>query len=75
MSQLRSGVGRAATLVISFLLLTAFPRTAWAHTPSETYLALTLTGTNLTGQWDVALRDLQQGLRLETMEGQVLSVE
>jgi len=29
----------------------------------------------LTGQWDVALRDLQQGLRLETVDGQGLSVE
>ena len=42
--------------------------TASGHTPSETYLTLTVTKTNLTGQWDVALRDLQQGLGLETVD-------
>src|SRR2546422_361289 len=35
-----------------------------AHTPSETYLTLVLTGTNLVGQWDVARKDLQQGIAL-----------
>jgi hypothetical protein len=33
-----------------------------AHTPSETFLTLSLSGTNLAGQWDVARLDLQQGL-------------
>jgi hypothetical protein len=31
-----------------------------AHTPSETYLAVFLTPTNVSGQWDIAVRDLQQ---------------
>jgi hypothetical protein len=35
-----------------------------AHVPSETYLTLFLTGTNLSGQWDVAHRDLLQALSL-----------
>jgi hypothetical protein len=46
-----------------------------AHTPSETYLTLQLAGTNLTAQWDVALRDLQQGLGLETVDTRALSAE
>ena len=44
-----------------------------AHTPSETYLSLSFTGTNLTGQWDVALRDLQQGLGLDALDAKALS--
>lgn len=37
-----------------------------AHTPSETYLSIFLTSTNVAGQWDIALRDLQQGMGLDT---------
>lgn len=48
-----------------------------AHTPSETFLTLTLAsnGTNLTGQWDVALRDVQQGLGLEEVDVKAISAE
>jgi len=49
------------------MLLSVFaicPQAARAHTPSETYLTLNLVGTNLTGRWDVALRDLHQGMGL-----------
>ena len=35
---------------------------ARGHTPSETFLTLFLTPTNVGGHWDVALRDLRQGL-------------
>ena len=45
-------------------LLTLFCGTALAHTPSETYFTLALAGTNLTARWDVALRDLHQGMGL-----------
>jgi hypothetical protein len=37
-----------------------------AHTPSETYLTIFVSPTNVTGQWDIALRDLQQGMGLDT---------
>ena len=47
------------TLVVIFL-----PVRGGAHTPSETYFALSVAGTNLTGRWDVALRDLHQGMGL-----------
>src|SRR5262249_4565741 len=56
--------------------------------PSETYLTLELAATNLVGQWDVAVKDLEQGLNLdpdriarlsradldERLEGQTLDV-
>ena len=45
------------------LLLTA--ATAGAHKPSDSYLALQLEGTKLTGQWDIALRDLEHAIGLD----------
>lgn len=47
------------------LLLTFLPVRINAHTPSETYFTLNLAGTNLTGRWDVALRDLHKGMGLD----------
>ena len=46
-----------------------------AHTPSETYLTFQLDGTNLVGRWDVALRDLQQGLGLTPEDVKKLSAD
>ena len=34
--------------------------TADAHKPSDSYLSLRLDGDTARGQWDIALRDLQQ---------------
>ncbi|MBK7999241.1 MAG: HupE/UreJ family protein [Verrucomicrobia bacterium] len=48
------------------LVLTFFPLEAAAHTPSETYLSVQVDGTNLTARWDVALRDLHQGMGLDS---------
>jgi hypothetical protein len=50
------------------LLLTLWVSAAWAHKPSDSYLTLTLpAGSNvLQGQWDVALRDLDFVLALDT---------
>ncbi len=47
------------------LLLALLPDAAFGHTPSETYFSLKIVGTNLSGRWDVALRDLHQGMGLE----------
>jgi len=52
-------------LLVQSLLLAFLINSAVAHTPSETYLTLTLSGTNLVGRWDVALRDLHQGMGLD----------
>ena len=50
------------------LLLALWVSAAWAHKPSDSYLTLTLpAGSNvLQGQWDVALRDLDFVLALDT---------
>ncbi len=46
------------------LLLTA-ASTAWAHKPSDSYLSLRSDGPAITGQWDIALRDLDVVLGLD----------
>jgi hypothetical protein len=60
---LQASLGLAA-----LLLLMLPPRTAHAHAPSDTFLSFTLTATNCTGQWEIALRDLQHALGLEKVD-------
>jgi len=38
---------------------------AWAHKPSDSYLTLDVEGATITGQWDIALRDLDFALGLD----------
>ena len=45
------------------LSLSALP--AQAHKPSDSYLTLTVNGTSVSGQWDIALRDLDFALGLD----------
>ena len=52
---------------------TSFTGLLPAHTPSETYLGLVITRTNISGQWDVARRDLVQGLALDAARIAALS--
>ena len=56
--------GIRSALLLFGLFAALLPGSAPAHTPSETYFTLNLSGTNLTGRWDVALRDLHQGMGL-----------
>jgi hypothetical protein len=56
---------RAFLTLGAFALAAFWPSAANGHTPSETHLTLFITPTNIAGQWDVAILDLQQGLRFE----------
>jgi len=47
------------------LLLSLWLAPAFAHKPSDSYLALSLHGNQLTGQWDIALRDLDYAIGLD----------
>lgn len=49
-------------LTLSFLLLAVQTQ---AHKPSDSYLSLHLAGNRITGQWDIALRDLDYALGLD----------
>jgi hypothetical protein len=41
---------------------------AFAHKPSDAYLALTVQGDTVTGQWDIALRDLEHAVGLDASQ-------
>ena len=47
------------------LLLSVWAAPAHAHKPSDSYLALSLQGDQLSGQWDIALRDLDFAIGLD----------
>ena len=51
-----------------FALFTAFlfaSQGAQAHKPSDSYLTLDVDGTTITGQWDIALRDIEHAIGLD----------
>jgi hypothetical protein len=47
------------------LLLSVLTTPAQAHKPSDSYLTLTVNGSSVAGQWDIALRDLDFALGLD----------
>ena len=51
-------------LLLIALTLLALP--AWAHKASDSYLVLNVNGPKVTGQWDIALRDIDFALGLDT---------
>jgi len=50
-------------LVLAALLFSA---SALAHKPSDSYLALRVEGAAVRGQWDIALRDLEFAIGLDS---------
>jgi hypothetical protein len=50
-------------LIIAWLLLTV---PAWAHKPSDSYLSLSIQHDHIEGQWDIALRDLDNAIGLDS---------
>ena len=48
---------------------------AQAHKPSDSYLAITLQNGKLSGQWDIALRDLDLAVGLDADgDGRITSI-
>src|SRR5262245_19260191 len=54
-------------LLVTIMAL-ACPRLCHAHAPSDTFLTLKLSTTNLTGRWQVAARDLQHAIGLDKID-------
>ncbi len=52
-------------LLFLLLLLCCATPPAHAHKPSDSYLSLTVDGTRIDGQWDIALRDLDFAIGLD----------
>jgi hypothetical protein len=53
---------RCAFALIAFAIVQA---PALAHKPSDSYLSLTAEGSEVVGQWDIALRDLDYAVGLD----------
>ncbi|OQW31341.1 MAG: hypothetical protein A4E19_20445 [Nitrospira sp. SG-bin1] len=51
-------------LLVIVSLLVTLP--AWAHKPSDSYLALSVQHNQVEGQWDIALRDLADAIGLDS---------
>ena len=58
-----AAVGALLRLLVAALLCGA--AAAWAHKPSDSYLTLKVGANYITGQWDIALRDLDFALGLD----------
>ncbi len=50
-------------VLLSVVLL--LPQSSLAHKPSDSYLALQTDGSRISGQWDIALRDLEHAIGLD----------
>jgi hypothetical protein len=56
---------RRALLSVAAALLVLVPPTARAHKPSDSYLSIDIGPDAVSGQWDIALRDLDVALTLD----------
>lgn len=60
-------------LLIAIGLCGLMPLTAQAHRPSDAFLTLEVRGRQITGQWEIALRDLDVALGLDANSDQQLT--
>jgi hypothetical protein len=57
---------------VALATLTGFSFAAYAHKASDSYLSLRVEGSNITGRWDIALRDLDLAIGLDAnQDGQI----
>ncbi|MEO6307348.1 MAG: HupE/UreJ family protein [Nitrospiraceae bacterium] len=54
---------KQVVILLALLLLPAF---VWAHKPSDSYLSLTIHHDTIAARWDIALRDLDYAIGLDT---------
>ena len=57
--------GRGLRLLLALLALLLVAPAALAHKPSDSYLSLQTSGQQITGQWDIALRDLDYAIGID----------
>ena len=60
-------------LMAAALLLAACVAPADAHKPSDSYLTLVVDGAQITGQWDIALRDLDFAIGLDANQDDAIT--
>lgn len=54
-----------ASLLCILASVAALAAPAWAHKPSDSYLSVTVSDEGVSGQWDIALRDLDYAIGLD----------
>ena len=59
--------------LILWLLIMVFPVCAWAHTPSSSYLFINEIDSTINLRWDIALRDLEYVMGLDTDQNQQIT--
>ena len=60
-----SGIGALCSRAVAVIAFLLFSAAALAHKPSDSYLSLTAQGSEVRGQWDIALRDLDYAIGLD----------
>jgi hypothetical protein len=66
-------VNRFVSVAAVIVVVIASLSPAWAHKSSDSYLNLQLKGQKISGQWDVALRDLDYALGLDVNNDGVIT--
>jgi hypothetical protein len=51
--------------LILLIVIALLSQPAWAHKPSDSYLSLAVQDNRINGQWDIALRDLNDAIGLD----------
>lgn len=65
-------IGRALALLAALFLL-SMEDAAFAHKPSDSYLKLDVDGATINGQWDIALRDLDFAIGLDSNQDSAIT--
>lgn len=53
-------------LLLMFFIGMGFTTSAWSHKPSDSYLTFSVRDNTIAGQWDIALRDLDYAIGMDT---------
>jgi HupE / UreJ protein len=59
--------------LIFAIMIVLFSQPAWAHKPSDSYMSLTVHKERISGQWDIALRDLNDAIGLDANDDGAIS--
>jgi hypothetical protein len=62
-----------ALALLAALFLMSMQGAALAHKPSDSYLKLDVEGATITGQWDIALRDLDYAIGLDSNQDDAIT--
>ena len=59
--------------VLFAILIVLFSQPVWAHKPSDSYMSLIVQKSQISGRWDIAVRDLNDAIGLDTDDDGAIS--